>query len=148
MVRTPFLYTAGYERRGLEEFLGILRAAGVAVLADVRENPFSRRADFSKRRLQIAAESAGFRYVHLPALGAAKAIRDRWKVEHDWQAFSKGYRTHLCTQEEALATIEQILRSSPTCLMCLERAPESCHRSLLADLLIDRHAGSLDVRHL
>lgn len=46
------VYTIGYERRPLEELLGLLLENGVAVLVDVREAAWSRRgSDFRPQGL-------------------------------------------------------------------------------------------------
>lgn len=55
----PALYTIGYEKARLEDFLVTLTASGVANLIDVRDRPISRRPGFSKRQLAAAIEEAG-----------------------------------------------------------------------------------------
>src|SRR5436190_8037431 len=63
------IFTIGYEGATMDEFLAVLKAAGVERLIDVRALPLSRRPGFSKSPLRAALEQAGIEYVHLKALG-------------------------------------------------------------------------------
>ena len=58
------LFTLGYEQRTIEEFVRMLEDAGVGVLVDVRETPWSHKPGFSKRGLAEHLEAAGIEYVH------------------------------------------------------------------------------------
>src|SRR5579863_2790259 len=73
---TPMkLRTIGYEAATQAAVIEALRAAGVAVLIDVRAVPSSRRAGFSKRLLASSLAEAGIDYAHLQPLGTPKAGR-------------------------------------------------------------------------
>src|SRR5687768_7504563 len=71
----PTAWSLGYQGHTIESFLQALDEAGIECVADVRENPVSRKAGFSKGWLARTLEAAGMRYVHLPELGAPKALR-------------------------------------------------------------------------
>src|SRR5215204_5613931 len=53
------LFTAGYQGHNIETFLDLLMAHGVEQLIDVRQLPFSRKPDFSKKRLTAHLDSVG-----------------------------------------------------------------------------------------
>ncbi len=82
------LHTIGYEGVELVDFLRRLAAAKVKVIVDVRELPLSRKRGFSKTALRAALESHGIDYIHMSALGCPKPIRQRLKLNGDWQSYS------------------------------------------------------------
>ena len=62
----------GYEGLSLDAFVERLVREGIAVVADVRLTPLSRKPGFSKRALTEGLAQHGIRYVHLPSLGNPK----------------------------------------------------------------------------
>jgi uncharacterized protein (DUF488 family) len=134
----PPLHTIGYERRSMAELTGMLRAAGVAVLIDVRAVPWSRRREFAKKSLAAAAEAAGVRYVHLQGLGNPEEGRLAAKAGRDYRFL---FAAHLETPA-ARADLDRaaaIAAAEPACLMCYEADPARCHRSLVAAELARCH---------
>src|ERR1700744_6543774 len=61
--------TVGYEGLRPEDFLHVLREAGVERVVDVRAIANSRKPGYAKRALAAALGGAGIEYVHLPSLG-------------------------------------------------------------------------------
>src|SRR5215212_3957729 len=80
-------FTAGYQGHNIETFLDLLVSHGVEQLIDVRQLPFSRKPDFSKKRLTTHLAGVGIAYTHLAALGTPKPLRDEVRREHDFPAF-------------------------------------------------------------
>ena len=144
---TPDILTIGYEGADLDSFLSTLALAGVEHLVDVRDLPISRKRGFSKSSLALALNAAGIRYTHLKALGDPKAGRDAMK-QGDYQAFLAIYSAHIATDsaQKALDEAADIARSARTVLLCYERNPKECHRSLVVEHLQGRE--SFGVRHL
>jgi uncharacterized protein (DUF488 family) len=140
------LFTIGYEQRSQAELVGELVAAGVSLLADVRELPLSRRKGFSKTPLAAALVEAGIAYRHDRSLGNPKPARNAWK-RGDREAGIAGYRAQLLRASEDVAVLGDRAAEGGVCLLCVEHDPASCHRSLLAAALQERVAG-LVVRDL
>lgn len=143
----PWLATIGYEGASAEDFLATLRQAGVVTLVDVRQVPTSRRAGYSKTRLREALEAEGIRYVHLVGLGDPKEGRDAAR-QGRFAEFRRIFTRHLKT-DKAQADLEiaaGLAESDGACLLCYERQPEFCHRSMVADALA--HRIGVEVRHL
>lgn len=128
------IFTIGYEGATQASVIETLRAAGVALLADVRAVPLSRRPGFSKNMLAAGLRVAGIDYIGLKALGTPPEGREAAR-KHDHARLARIYAGQL-ELPEALAQMAQ-LRSlaseSPTALLCFERDPTGCHRSLLVD---------------
>lgn len=141
-----WLATIGYENASLDDFLATLQQVGVATLIDVRQVPVSRRAGFSKKQLREAVEALGIRYVHLVGLGDPKEGREAAKKGR-FAEFRQIFVRHLQTaQAQAdLETATEIARNGRACLLCYEKKPEFCHRSIVADALASKIG--IEIRH-
>lgn len=134
----PPIFTIGYEGRVQDELLNSLVAAGAGVLLDVRAVPMSRKPGFSKRTLAASAEAAGLRYVHLQALGTPKPGREAARAGRA-DDMARIFADHMRTEAAlaALAAARDIVRATPTCLLCFERDPHFCHRSIVAGMIAE-----------
>ena len=128
------IYTIGYEATTMADFLAALHRAGVERVIDVRALPLSRRPGFSKSSLAASLAGAGIDYVHLKALGTPKRGRDAAK-KGDVATLEAVYDDQLALPEaEAAAAIMLDLAAErPSALLCYERDPQHCHRTLLLD---------------
>ena len=133
------LSTIGYEAAQLNHFVGTLQTAGVNILVDVRDRAQSRRKGFSKTALSEALMAVGIDYLHLRELGDPKAGREAARAG-EWKKFRKIYDEVIASivAQEALAEIESIVQFQHACLLCYERDPRTCHRSIVADAVADR----------
>jgi len=133
------LRTIGYEGVTLAAFLAALREAGVTTLVDVRDAPVSRKKGFSKRDLAAALQEAGIAYVHLRWLGNPKPGREAGRAG-DIETYHRHYFARLATPEAqaALAEAARLADAGGACLMCFERDPAHCHRTLVAKALGER----------
>jgi len=131
-VSAKHLYTLGYEGLDIEQFIVRLRQAGVRAVVDVRELPLSRKKGFSKSALRQRLLDAGLSYFHAPALGCPKPIRNRYREDGDWTAYTREFLGYLLTQQTAVAELAAFARSTPTCLVCYEADFAACHRTYVA----------------
>lgn len=130
------IYTIGYEGTDIARFIDLLAATGVEVLADVRAIPLSRKRGFSKRALAEHLSQAGIRYIHFKDLGDPKPGREAARAGK-YDKFRRVYTGHLATTAaaSALRDLARLADASTVCLMCFERDPIVCHRSMVADRL-------------
>lgn len=126
------IYTIGYEQTTMADFLAALQRAGVERVIDVRALPQSRRPGFSKTMLAASLREAGIDYVHLKALGTPKEGRDAAK-RGDRATLTRVYDTQLGLPEAQAqaAAMRALAAEKPSALLCYERDPTCCHRSLL-----------------
>ena len=126
------IYTIGYEGTTMAEFIATLKAAGVEQIIDVRAVPLSRRPGFSKNILAASLAEAGISYVGLKALGTPKAGRDAAK-KGDVATLEAVYDAQLGLPEAQLeaAKMRELAAEKPSALLCFERDPSHCHRTLL-----------------
>ena len=126
------IFTIGYEATTVSEFIAALHKAGVQRVIDVRALPLSRRPGFSKTPLRAALEEAGLEYVHLKALGTPAEGRSAARAGRHAD-LERIYAGQL-ELPEALAQAAQMLAlasEKPSALLCMEREPVHCHRTLL-----------------
>ena len=126
------IFTIGYEGTTVPEFIAALKEAGVSQVIDVRALPLSRRPGFSKSPLKNALEEAGIEYVHLKALGTPAEGRAAARAGR--QADLERIYAGQLELPEAMAQSAQMLglaAEQPSALLCMEREPAHCHRTLL-----------------
>lgn len=143
---TGQIFTFGYEGLSLKPFISRLKSADVQTVIDVRANPISRKPGFSKRALSSALHDAGINYDHRSAMGCPKPIRDRYRSDGDWAAYTRGFLAHLKSQNEALKEVARIAGRSRSCLLCFEIDFNRCHRTYVARAAAK--LGGLQVAHL
>jgi uncharacterized protein (DUF488 family) len=144
-----------------DRFLDALRDADVRILLDVRQRRGvrgSRYAWANSKRLQTALADAGIAYEHLPELAPTTELRRLQYAEDTREGVGKRSRQRLADEYMARFTSERldqvdlgpIAASMPAggavALLCVERDPEACHRSLVAGRLAERF--SLALEHL
>ena len=126
------LFTIGYESATMEEFLSALQGAGVERVIDVRALPLSRRPGFSKTPLRNALAEAGIDYVHLRALGPPAEGRTAARAgrKADLERIYAG-QLELPEAMVAAEEMKRLAAEKPSALLCFERDPVCCHRTLL-----------------
>jgi uncharacterized protein (DUF488 family) len=144
-----------------DSFLAALRGAGVTCLLDVRQRRGVRGPEYAwanSQRLQAALSEAGIAYEHHRELAPTTELRQLQYREDDRLGVGKRSRSELATEyvrryrEEILdqvdlePIVESLPRGGAAALLCVERDPEACHRSLIAERMTKRHG--LSVRHI
>jgi uncharacterized protein (DUF488 family) len=142
-------------------FLAALARARVKVLLDVRQRRGVRGSEYSwanSARLQTALADAGIDYRHHKELAPTTELRRLQYAEDDRLGVGKRSRVELAPEYRDRYTreildqvdLEPIVAPLPTdgatALLCVERDPDACHRSLIADRMASEHGVS--VRHL
>lgn len=126
------IFTIGYEGATQAEFIATLQAAGVERVIDVRAVPLSRRPGFSKNILAAGLREAGIDYIGLKALGTPAEGREAArKGKHD--VLERVYANQLELPEAMVqsAQMRELAEEKPSALLCFERDPAGCHRTLL-----------------
>jgi uncharacterized protein (DUF488 family) len=141
-------------------FIRALQEARVGIVLDVRQRRGVRGSEYAwanSKRLQAALGEAGIGYSHLPELAPTTEMRQLQYEEDARRGEGKRSRTELAPEyvrrytEEVLERVdlEPIVRfvgNNRAALLCVERDPEACHRSLIAERLTDEQG--LPVVHL
>ena len=138
------VYTIGHSNQPLADFLSALNANGITAVADVRSYPYSQmNPQFDRKSLSAELKALGIAYVFLgKELGARSSDPDCYKdgkVQFDRLAKSELFR-------EGVERVLQGMEHYRVALMCAEREPLACHRTIL----VSRHLAELglSVRHI
>jgi uncharacterized protein (DUF488 family) len=157
----PRVVTIGVYGSTLDAFLDALRAADVRQLLDVRQRRGVRGSEYSwanSARLQAALAGAGIDYRHHRELAPTTELRRLQYREDDRLGVGKRSRALLAPEYAGRYTREildhvdlaPIVAGMPAdgaaALFCVERDPEACHRSLVAERMAKEHG--LEVTHL
>lgn len=126
------VYTVGYEGLELEGFLRQLRNAGIKMVVDVRDLPLSRKRGFSKSALAEALGEGGMSYLHVRSLGCPKAIRNQYRTDADWKAYTTAFLKYLRKQSQAVRELADLCENQPAALLCYEADAALCHRTYVA----------------
>ena len=139
------IFTIGYEATTVPEFVAALRDAGVQRVIDVRAVPNSRRPGFSKTPLRNALAEVGIDYVHLRALGTPADGRAAARAGRH-EELERIYAGQLELPEAMVQTAQMIelAKEKPSALLCYERDPAHCHRTLL----LAAAADEAEITHL
>jgi uncharacterized protein (DUF488 family) len=144
-----------------DEFLRALSEADVRLLLDVRQRRGVRGPQYAwanAKRLQAALAEAGVGYRHHPELAPTTELRQLQYREDDRLGVGKRSREELAPEyrqrylSEILerADLADLVSRLPDdgagALFCVERDPEACHRSLIADRIAA--AYGVPVTHL
>jgi uncharacterized protein (DUF488 family) len=153
-VRT--LATIGVYGWTLETFLDALHGAGVALVLDVRQRRGVRGPEYAwanAQRLQAALAGAGIEYRHHKELAPTTELRQLQYREDDRlgvgkrsraelaPAYRERYLREILGQVDLAPLVEELPPDAASALLCVERDPEACHRSLIAERL----AGDFDL---
>ncbi|MFS8104292.1 DUF488 domain-containing protein [Lentzea alba] len=145
------MVTVGVYGFTAESFVQRLHQANVRLLLDVRQRRGVRGPAYAwanSLRLQEILAQAQIAYEHHPELAPTTELRHLQYAEDDRQGVGKRSRHELApayirrytTEILDHADLDQILRGTGTAaLLCVERDPEACHRSLIAERLTSQH---------
>ncbi len=122
------ILTIGYATHTLEEFIGLLKRYEVAAVADVRSQPYGRVPEFSRESLAAALKAQGLKYVFMGReLGARREERDCYV---NGQACYERIAA-LPLFQAGLKRLAEGARSHRIAIMCAEKDPIDCHRTVL-----------------
>lgn len=158
----PRILTIGVYGYDEDEFFAALQDAGIDLFCDIRLRRGVRGAQYAfanSQRLQARLAEMGMAYVHRKDLAPTKEIRSLQHVTDESQQVAKRQRQTLSPQfveafqQEVLAGFSpsEFLAQTPPdtkviAFFCVERAPEACHRSLVAEKFAEELG--LEVEHI
>jgi len=123
------IYTIGHSNHAMVRLIDLLQGAGIDCVVDVRSVPFSRRnPQFSQKPLTASLKDSGIEYwFQGDALGARPKDPDCYeggKVSYARIAATPAF-------QEAVAALIDESHAKRLALMCAEKEPLDCHRTIL-----------------
>ncbi len=138
------IYTIGHSNHTIERFLDLLSLHQITAVADVRSSPYSRHnPQFNRETLKHSLTQHDIRYVFLgEELGARskdRACYDRGKVVYARLAATSLF-------QEGLRRLKSGLNDFRIAVMCAEKDPLDCHRTILVARQLA--ASGIEVVHI
>lgn len=130
-------FTFGYQSHTANSMIGILKSNKVELVVDIRQNPVSRKAGFSKSRLQAELPKHGIEYLHFSPLGTPPSIRAIYRKTGNVDTALRKYASYLERKHESLQHLIDIVSSKRFCLLCFEKDHHLCHRGVVASKLAE-----------
>ena len=145
----PTLYTIGFQRKPLSQFIALLRQAGVDAIIDIRLRNTSQLSGYTKRDDLAFLLNKGFdiAYEHRPDLAPSGDILDAYREDKDWAAYEERFNPLLAERQAETIGRDILSRYQSPCLLCSEPTADHCHRRLVAEHWAD-HIPDLNVTHL
>ena len=150
--------TIGVYGFDVASFLAALRAANVGLLLDVRQRRGVRGSEYSwanSKRLQLALAEASIAYEHHRELAPTTELRQLQYREDERlgvgkrsrgelaRSYRERYTAEILDRVELAPLVERLPREKASALLCVERDPQACHRSLIAERMAERYGVSL-----
>lgn len=158
----PKFITIGVYGTAEEDFFQALQEAGVDTFCDIRQRRGVRGAEYAfvnSQRLQKRLAEMGIRYLHRKDLAPTTAVRDQQKAADKvnkeakrqrtalGDAFVSAYQTQVLADFQPQSLLDDLAPDAKVvALFCVERAPEACHRSLVAEKL--QQDLGIEVEHI
>jgi uncharacterized protein (DUF488 family) len=130
------VYTLGYEGISILQYIDILRENKVTTVCDVRNNPFSFKFGFSKKKFSELLSKHDIEYIHYKNIGVKSALRKKAKGPVSRKRMFEYFNNVILEQPEAYTDLDEIIKKLSTdtiVLTCFERDPCDCHRSYVAN---------------
>ena len=142
------IWTIGHSTRSIEEFIAMLAAFQIQILADVRSFPGSRRyPHFNRENLSESLNEKGIDYFHFLELGGRRRARaDSLNLAWRNESF-RGYADYMEMPQfvDGITGLVELAGKKRTAIMCSEAVWWCCHRSLISDYL---KANGMEVEHI
>ena len=133
------LWTIGHSTRSWDDFVEILRSAGIAAVVDVRRFAGSRRhPQFGGEALAASLRSRGLEYAWIEQLGGRRRRGDEAPPSAWRHPSFQAYGDHIASDAFArgLDQLLHLAQASRTAIMCSELLWWRCHRAIISDVLV------------
>ena len=140
------VWSIGHGSRSGPQFLQLLQDSGIECAIDVRAYPASRRhPQFARAALAQALAGARIGYVWEGAALGGRRTPDPASPHTALDEDVRGFADHMTSSDfrHALDRVIALSCEKRCALLCAERLPAHCHRSLIADALVMRGVGVL-----
>jgi uncharacterized protein (DUF488 family) len=154
----PAVATIGVYGFTAGTFLAALHAGAVSLILDLRQRRGVRGREYvwaNSQRLQAALAEAAIGYRHLPGLAPSTELRELQYREDDRLGagkrsrlalaveFRERYRREILDRADLDAIVASLPAEGVSALLCVERDPQACHRSIVAARLASEYGARI-----
>jgi uncharacterized protein (DUF488 family) len=130
------IYTIGFTKKTLEEFINRLQKAQIERVIDIRLNNTSQLAGFSKYPdFEFVLRQFRIEYISVKSLAPNKELLNKYHKDKNWENYEVNFKA-LMNKRNSQKTLNDLhLDKKSSCFLCTEDRPEKCHRRLVAEML-------------
>ncbi len=130
------IYTIGFTKKKIEEFINLLKDNNIQKLLDIRLHNSSQLSGFAKSEdLEFILKLFNIGYKHIPELAPEEEMLRTYRKSKNWSEYENKFKA-LMEHRNAKMILKNLLEKGETiCLLCSEDKPDKCHRRLVAELL-------------
>ena len=143
------IYTVGHSNLSIDVLISLLQQYEIKALVDVRAYPHSKRFEQYnqaplRERLELAQITYHWAGRQLGGMRKSSGLSKHSAIESE---SLRAYADHMETElfHRSVMHLIHLSQKTPLAVMCAEKDPNHCHRSLLSDYLV--HQGQ-DILHL
>ena len=129
------IYTIGFTKKSLEEFVNLLKKNKITKLIDTRLSRDSQLSGFAKSKdiKYVLEEVLKIKYKVIPEFSPTKELLKTYQKDKDWEKYEEGFLELI--KERELERFKDIVldEKERICLLCSEEKADKCHRRLLAE---------------
>jgi uncharacterized protein (DUF488 family) len=142
------IFTIGYERSAIDQFVGFLVKQKIKILVDVRRNPLSRKPGFSKTKLAENLAKKKIEYVHFKSLGVPSSWRKqaKHKIITREKMFEDYAKKILPEATNELQKIKEMAAKKRLVILCYEADATDCHRRRITNKLKSKKIQISDLK--
>lgn len=143
------IYTIGFTKKSLKEFINLLKKNKITKLIDTRLSRDSQLSGFAKSKdLKYVLEKIlKIKYEIVPEFSPTKELLKTYQKDKDWDKYEKGF-LELIRERELERFKDTVLdEKERICLLCSEEKADKCHRRLLAEFF-SRLEDKVGIVHL
>ena len=138
------IFSIGHSTQSQDSFVALLEQQKIDVVADVRSSPFSRfNPQFNRGRISAALRDAGIKYAFFGRELGARADDPSCYVN------GKVSYSKLASRNEFRGAVARLLKGAidhRIALVCAEKEPLECHRSILVSQELSK--AGCEVQHI
>lgn len=141
MENSKRIYTVGHSTQPFESFLSLLSKNQISAVADVRSSPYSRHApQFNTDALKSALKENGVAYVFLGKELGARSEDESCYIDNV-VSYQRLAQTSLFLS--GIRRVEDGSQRYRVALMCSERDPTECHRTILVSRVLQERGAQI-----
>jgi uncharacterized protein (DUF488 family) len=143
------IFTIGFTKKSLEEFVELLQRNKIKRVVDIRANPSSQLAGFAKSRdlEYLLKKLLNIDYIHVKELAPTRELLKKYRKDKKWGEYEEEFNK-IISKRRIETYFDKMTRNvDAICLLCAEDKPEQCHRRLVAEYF-DKKFKEVSIRHL
>ncbi len=129
------IYTIGFTKKSLKEFINLLRRNKITKLVDTRLSRDSQLSGFAKSKdlNYVLEEILKIKYEVVPEFSPTKELLKAYQKDNCWEKYEKGFLELIKERELERFKGMFLDEKERICLLCSEEKADKCHRRLLAE---------------